>query len=138
MQRPRDPNVRITDDVHFRLVGDPSGFRMRPERLIAYLPVADDDGILGYLWWSDTEHAAGFTPRPHRGPVAYNAAGVWNKRLQKQEEHVSCPSEAVAELLCSTGTRFYGRLVQEEPVGQASRLADLRAHAETPGLTGAG
>src|SRR5699024_10574527 len=64
----RNKNARITDDVFGVLAGEKEGFTNKAEGEISYVPVADANQILGYLWWSDEENAAGFRPRPAAGP----------------------------------------------------------------------
>lgn len=125
----RNKNARITDDVFGVLAGEKEGFTNKAEGEISYVPVADANRVLGYLWWSDEENAAGFRPRPAAGPPAFNAASLWTKGLSKKEHKGLSPSQVVAELIPHHGGSVAGRAHQDPPL-QAANLAALTEIAQ--------
>lgn len=129
MDQKRNKDARITDDVFGVLAGEKEGFENKAEGIISYVPVADDNEVLGYLWWSDDEYAAGFRPRPTVGPPAFNAASIWTNGLSKDEYKGLPPSRVAAELIRHHGGSVAGRASQE-PAKHAASLAALKEIAQ--------
>lgn len=129
MRRRKDDSGRITADVFGTRVGERDGFKDKAEGEISYVPVTDANEVLGYLWWSDDEYAAGFEPRPAAGPTAFDAASLWTNWLFKDEYKGLSPSRAVAELIAHHGGTVVGRASQESPE-RAANLAVLEEITE--------
>lgn len=43
------------------------------------VPVLRDGHLIGHLWGSEREDAAGFFPRAHLGPLGYDAGGRYDR-----------------------------------------------------------
>ncbi|WP_052809290.1 hypothetical protein [Streptomonospora alba] len=96
-----DPWVspRLTEDVHFHPVGRKRGYPSESSGPVRYRTVARGSGgaVLGYLWYSDAEGAAGHVPHAATGDDAFNAGTFWYGRLAAAGDRGLAPSEAVAE-----------------------------------------
>jgi hypothetical protein len=98
---------------------------------IRYVPVTHSGGVIGYLWASSAEGAAGFVRRLDAPPVTFRSPLVWSDRLQDAFA-VRVPS---GEVLC----RWAGE--PEDPAGgavaadareqDAENLAELYEIADT-------
>ncbi|MFI6449501.1 hypothetical protein [Kitasatospora sp. NPDC050543] len=56
---------RLSEDMQFRVAeGGPVNYTYRTDRAVEYVAVANDDGLLGYLWACDADDAAGWQVRP--------------------------------------------------------------------------
>ncbi|MFJ5227957.1 hypothetical protein [Streptomyces sp. NPDC088400] len=96
------------------------GYRRSVTGDVRYVPVADDRGVLGYLWASEAEPAASFEPLDLDGDERYRAALTWLDRLRSAYDQGLSPCQALTEL---TGRSLRGT---EGPLD----LAALRAHVE--------
>ncbi|MEE1930953.1 hypothetical protein V1J52_22705 [Streptomyces sp. TRM 70351] len=67
------------------------------ESPVRFAEVRAADGVLGYLWWSDADAAAGFEPRSAMGDRAFAAGARWMRRLEEAKKRGFPPSRA-AEL----------------------------------------
>lgn len=63
----------------------PSAYVDHTDGPVSYCPAVSGDGtVLGYLWASEADDAAGFVERAAAGTVnASNAAGAWRRRLRR-------------------------------------------------------
>ncbi|MEO3765239.1 hypothetical protein [Streptomyces sp. B8F3] len=59
------------------------------------LPVVLDGRVIGYLWASETEDAAGYVGRGGTGAVGYDAGGRWHRRLKEARDAGFTAWEAV-------------------------------------------
>jgi hypothetical protein len=112
-----------TEPVHFNLVDGPPRYKENTDSPVNFVPVADDEHILGYLWFVDDEGAAGFIPCVAAGRKARNAKVTWVQELQATKGKGLSPSEAVAQLAVEAGNAQVGRLV----LGQSSSATQLQA-----------
>ncbi|MEU8517767.1 hypothetical protein AB0C76_40275 [Kitasatospora sp. NPDC048722] len=87
---------------------------------VQYVPIADEHGMLGYLWASDAEDAASFEPVDVDDDGRYRAALAWLDRLRSAHDRKLSPTQALAEL---TGRS------PEDAEGPVA-LSALRAQAE--------
>ncbi|MEV6683239.1 hypothetical protein AB0N09_41270 [Streptomyces erythrochromogenes] len=96
------------------------GYRRSVPGEVRYVPVTDDDGLLGYLWASETEPAASFEPVDVDDDERYRDALTWLDRLRSAFDRGLSPCRALTELT--------GRSLSDTdgPVG----LTQLRARAE--------
>jgi hypothetical protein len=120
-----------TEDLQPRLVGGPEDYAYSTDGPVRYVAVAVDSGILGYLWASDGDGAAGFEPRPAAGDDAFNAAVSWRGKLRAAKGRGRTPTQALADLAGDPGTPVMGRVLPGSE-GQATGLAALRRLATTP------
>ena len=58
-------------------------YRACTDTAVRCLPVVLDGHVVGYVWASETEDAAGYVGRGRTGKVGWDAGGPWNRRLQK-------------------------------------------------------
>lgn len=103
---------RLTTDLEFR-VQEPSAAdryaRIASGSVIVVPVVRDDSTVLGYLWFSDEEWAAGYVPRPDEAPASYDAGIAWRERLKLGWGRRIPPSEAVNEFSASVSDALLGR-----------------------------
>lgn len=119
------------DDLSFTPVGPHQGFAYKARGRISYVTVVGDAGTLGYLWYSDSEGAAGMVPRPAAGDAADNAAVLWVDRIKEQWREGCSPSQAVATVLKNTSGKHTGQAVPES-TSQAESLDELKELARDP------
>ncbi|MGK5530601.1 hypothetical protein [Streptomyces sp. URMC 129] len=98
------------------------------ERPVRYVQVANDDGVLGYLWISDADDAAGYRPREAGGDEAYHAGVSWARHLRACKARGLTPSQALIELTVHAGGRRIGHVVPGSEA-DAPSLAVLREQA---------
>ncbi|WP_234401565.1 hypothetical protein [Thermobifida halotolerans] len=111
-------------------MGKLEGFVSTAEGPVRYVRVARSGEILGYLWYSDTEHAAAFEPRRTGGDAPYNAAVAWTDELRRLHRSGLTPSQAAARLAKSFGGSEVGRIVPGSEA-HAANSAELRRLAES-------
>ncbi|MCX5376726.1 hypothetical protein [Streptomyces sp. NBC_00091] len=75
-----------------------AGYGRQASGPVRYVPVMGSQGVLGYLWASDTEAAASFEPRDAADLDAYRAGLVWLDRLQEAYDKGLSPTAALVEL----------------------------------------
>ncbi|MFJ3880498.1 hypothetical protein ACIPW5_23935 [Streptomyces sp. NPDC090077] len=85
------------------------GYGRQASGPVRYVPVAGPREVLGYLWASDAEGAAGFEPRDAADLDAYRAGLVWLDRLQAAYDQGLSPSGALDDLGRSPGDPVAGR-----------------------------
>jgi hypothetical protein len=64
---------------------------------IRYLRVHKGNHVIGFLWASDVEGAAGFIPRSLRGSEARQAEPCWRERLEDAYQAGLSPMDAIRE-----------------------------------------
>lgn len=99
----------LSEDVHGNLVGDSLYYSDQTEKPVAYLRVIRDQTVLGYLWASDEDQAAGYIPRSSAGDDALNTGVAWSQRLREAKARGLTPAQALAELTCFVGNARIGR-----------------------------
>ncbi|WP_159037344.1 hypothetical protein [Streptomyces specialis] len=100
------------------------------EQPVRYVQVANDDGVLGYLWISDPDDAAGYRPREGGGEQAYRAGVSWARHLRACKARGLTPSQALIELTVHAGGGRIGHVVPGSEA-DAPSLAALREQAAT-------
>ncbi|MFG2169978.1 hypothetical protein ACGFMO_01125 [Streptomyces niveus] len=70
-------------------------FLGRTDTPVRCFPVSLEGRVIGYLWASETEGAAGFRPRRGMGVVGYEAGGPWRQRLKQARDAGFTAWEAV-------------------------------------------
>lgn len=113
------------EDMQFKVVAGPPLYRNTADGPVRYVVVANEDGVLGYLWVSDPADAAGYVPRRSGGDVAMNSGGYWLRKLRPGKAAGLAPSQALAQVPADSGARMTGRIVAGSE-GTAPSLAVLR------------
>lgn len=109
-----DPRAipRTTEDLELNLLpGGPRDYANTTDKSLRYVEVANEDGVLGYLWAADEDDAASFVPRSAAGGAAMRAWGSWKHELRQCKERDLLPSRALAELSDGAGNEKMGRVV---------------------------
>jgi hypothetical protein len=110
MTQQPDRAPRTTEDLQFKPGpgGAPRYASTASGPVDAYV-VRTGGTVLGYLWASDLEHAAGFVRRPDAGDAGGNAGSYWVRRLLDAKRHGLTPSQAVELLAREAGGQQVGR-----------------------------
>ena len=118
------PSPRLTDSLLFTVLpGGPRDYARATDGPVQYVAVATGDVLLGYLWASEQEDAAGFVPRAAAGDDGLNASVAWTLELRARKERDLPPVQALAELADGVGHANYGWAV----AGSEEVAADLAA-----------
>lgn len=91
---------------------------------VRYVPVAEGNRVLGYLWVADSEGAAGYEPRSAAGEIAYDAGVIWLQRLCDAKARGITPTQALQEFLLLDGPDAGGELLGT--AGEITELEELR------------
>lgn len=116
------------EDMQFKVVDGPPLYRNTADGPVHYVVLANDDGVLGYLWCNDQSDAAGYVARRSGGDVAMNAGGFWLRKLRAAKAAGLPPSRGIAGLAGEPGGPMTGRVVAGSE-GTAPTLAVLKALA---------
>jgi hypothetical protein len=114
------------EDLEFKPVSGPARYGFKASGPVRYVVVANQDGVLGYLWASDPDDAAGYERRRSAGDAAANAGVPWYQRLRTAKVRGLPPSRALAELADDPGDSVTGRVV----AGSEGTLPSLTALKE--------
>ncbi len=118
---------RLSEDLQLiPLSGGPQDYSNTVDGPVVYVTVANDNGVLGYLWAGDAGDAAGYVARQAGGDEAYNAGVAWNDEFRSRKERGLLPSEALAELSAIPGGVHWGHVVP----GTQTDAPDLAALKE--------
>lgn len=107
-----------------QLAAAPETYRPVARTTVHYLPVALQGSVIGYLWASDAERAAGFVSRPGTGAIGIQATTWWESRL---EEAYATGHPPLAAILGWTGAREVPMAGQVPPDAVAAEAADSEA-----------
>jgi hypothetical protein len=106
------------------------GYRRTAEGEVRCLPVGSDEhGLLGHLWASDGEKAAGFEPVNVDDDIVYRAGLIWLERLRSAHERGLSPAAALEELSALPDEGGAGRVLTSKPP-RTTRLDVLRKSAD--------
>ncbi|MEV4743330.1 hypothetical protein [Streptomyces sp. NPDC049555] len=102
------------------------GYVDEAEGVVHYVAVAHGGRILGYLWDTDGDAAAGYEPRSAAGEAAFEAGAFWLARLASAKNRGLSPTEAVRELAAVDGADA-GRVLpgSDADAANLSALRDL-------------
>jgi len=78
---------------------------------VQYVLVANDDGVLGYLWACDESGAAGYEHRRSAADVAVAVTAFWRRKLRGPKAVGLPPSQAIAKLTAEPPQPTTGRIV---------------------------
>ncbi|MFC5661421.1 hypothetical protein ACFP3U_00335 [Kitasatospora misakiensis] len=121
---------RLREDMQLRLVeGGPIDYAYRTDKSVEHVTVANDaSGVLGYLWASDEDDAAGWVERPAVLADASNSGGYWLRKLREAKALGLPPSQALAKLAESRPGGRIGGIVPGSR-SRADSVAALEAEA---------
>ncbi|WP_159394298.1 hypothetical protein [Streptomyces sp. NRRL S-495] len=93
-------NPRLREDMQLKLVeGGPVDYAYRTDKPVEFVTVANEaSGVLGYIWASDEDDAAGWVERPAVLVEASNSGSYWLRKLREAKARSLTPSQALAEL----------------------------------------
>lgn len=89
---------RMTAPVHWVPLNPETTYNKQPDGPVEFFSVERDGQIMGYLWFSDTEFAAGYKARESGGDIAFNIGLTWSPKLKEAKAEGLSPSEAVRRL----------------------------------------
>jgi hypothetical protein len=114
------------EDLEFKPVpGGPARYGSAARGPVRYVVVANQDGVIGYLWASDPDDAAGYEYLRSAGDIAANAGVPWYQRLRAAKARGLRPSQALAEFAAEPGNPVTGRVVPGSE-GMAPDLGTLK------------
>ena len=127
---------RLAEDLQFRVVDEIVEYRKDPAGEVVRVPVVRlaegqdrvQQDVLGFLWFSDTEDAAGYLPRAQMAPDSFNSSVIWIERLRSAKKRGLAPTAALAEFINLPTDPAWGQIVDAEPEVTAS-LSDLKKFA---------
>ncbi|MFD5464803.1 hypothetical protein ACFWIQ_18550 [Kitasatospora sp. NPDC127059] len=123
-------NPRLAEDMQLRVLeGGPAHYEYSTDKPVEYFTVADDSGrVLGYIWGSDADDAAGWVDHQAAGRTALQAAGYWVAKLRNAKSRALLPTQALDELSGVTDGGRAGQAVRGSR-GTAASLQVLREQA---------
>ncbi|GEC09779.1 hypothetical protein SSP24_74340 [Streptomyces spinoverrucosus] len=116
---------RRTDRLLNQLPPGSPCFETQAESPVAFAEVTLGDRVIGYLWASDRDDAAGYEPRTPAGDIALDAAKEWLARLSEAKRRRLSPSAALHELAAWQGDSRSGTVVAGS-LRTAPSLEDLQ------------
>jgi hypothetical protein len=124
-------NERVNADLQLKVVRGTPRYEFRASGPVEYVPVKRDrDGVaelLGYLWFSDLESAAGYVADQALSPESDNLGMVWIEHLAHAKAEGAAPSAAVQSFdTLPDGPGGHVILAEQ---ATAPSLRDLRAAA---------
>jgi hypothetical protein len=111
----------------------PETYGLVSRTTVRYLPVALRGSVIGYLWASDAEPAAGFVRRDGSGTAGIQAATWWESRLKEAYAAGQSPLEAIRRWTGAREVPMAGHVPPDAVEGEADdsnavfRLARTRA-----------
>lgn len=124
-------NERVNADLQLKVVRGTPRYEFRASGPVEYVPIRRNrDGVeqlLGYLWFSDVESAAGYVADQALSPESDNLGTVWIGHLARAKADSAAPSVAVQSF--STLPDGPGGHVMLAEQATAPSLRDLRAKA---------
>ena len=119
---------RVNADLQLKVVGGTPRYEFRATGPIEYVPIRRErDGaiqLLGYLWFSDAEEAAGYVANQALSPESDNLGMIWIEHLAHAKGEGATPSAAV-ESFGTLPPGAGGQVVLSERASVES-LRDLR------------
>jgi hypothetical protein len=113
------------EDLEFKPVSGPPRYASTASGPVRYVVVANQEGVIGYLWAADSDDAAGYEFRKSAGAVAANAGVSWYQKLRAAKAEGIPPSQALARLSAEPGHPVTGRVIPGSE-GTAPSLAILK------------
>ncbi|MBW5423374.1 hypothetical protein GKQ77_17675 [Streptomyces sp. BG9H] len=117
---------RRTDRILARLPQNTALYKAETDSPVEFVKVAVGDDVIGYLWASDGDNAAGYEPHSPAGDVSIDAGIAWLVHLGEAKRSGLSPSRALRELESKgTGDSQFGAIVTDSRQ-VADSLEDLQ------------
>ncbi|WP_147441660.1 hypothetical protein [Mycetocola lacteus] len=134
-QEPRRAYGRWAEDVGFKIVSTPAGRYLRtPVGEISFARIvrtlSDCQLLVGFVWFSDEENAAGYTSIASNDVVSGRAGIVWVRKIDEGCAQGITPSARFAELLDIDMPEQFGHIAADS-VQRIESLSRLRTLAKT-------
>ncbi|MDT3396804.1 hypothetical protein RKE29_09140 [Streptomyces sp. B1866] len=95
----------MTEALPFEEVDSPPRYATTTDKPVQYVTVANRQGtVLGYVWASDEDDAAGWKVRRAGGDEAFNMGALYVSRLHDAKARGIAPTAALAELIRDSDT----------------------------------
>ncbi|WP_020136852.1 type VII secretion system-associated protein [Streptomyces sp. 351MFTsu5.1] len=120
------PFSRLADDLRPSLLEGPTNYAWKANGPVWYTVVANTEGILGLLWASDEEGAAGYVTRGEMRPESTLSIQFWKAKWQDAYQRGLSPTEALADMAQQEGGYPHPGRVLPGPLQQATDLTALR------------
>jgi hypothetical protein len=105
--------------------GPPDRYRLSAEESIRYLPVTLEGEVIGFLWASPTEDAAGYVRRLDTSERAFRSPLTWSNRLREAYAEGAPALEALRRWVGAPEDPEGGGIAVEAQEREAASLADL-------------
>lgn len=106
------------DEPRFETVWAPDDWPWTTDGAVRYVPARLEDALLGYLWASEMDDAAGFVPAAPAGAAGDNADVAWTDRLREAKASGLTPLAAL---------RHWAGRPADDRCGAVPAAAELRA-----------
>ena len=116
------------DEPRFETAWAPDSWPWTTDGPVHYVPVNGERAVLGYLWASEADDAAGFVPAAGAGDDGDNADVAWTDRLREAKASGLTPLEAVRHWAGRPGDAEHGA-IHHGTEDRAAGLAALRGLA---------
>jgi hypothetical protein len=113
------------EDLEFKPVSGPPRYGHTASGPVRYVVVANQDGVIGYLWASDADDSAGYEYLRSAGDVAANAGVPWYQKLRSAKADGLTPTQALERLASGPDDPVIGRIVPGSE-GTAPSLAAVK------------
>ncbi len=110
-------------------VSNPPTYADETSTPVHFLEVTKNGEVVGFLWASPTEHAAGYLPLRYAGLEGINGRGLWLARLSNRFAEGRHPVDAIRYCRRFPYDEYSGWIEPDAPEGVAPSLADLREAA---------
>lgn len=124
-------NERVNADLQLKVVRGTPRFEFRAQGPVDFVPVRRErDGeeqLVGFLWFSDGESAAGYVANRAFSPESDNFGAVWTERYSHAKSEGAALSEAVTSF-AQLPPGPEGHAIPTERA-RAQSLSELRAAA---------
>jgi hypothetical protein len=113
----------LSEDPQFRTVWAPDQYRSTTDRPVRLRRVLRRGAVMGYLWASETDDAAGFVARARAGDDGLNVSVAWVERLRSARAQGLGPLQALRRWVDAAEDPHAGRVDGAEySVGRLDEL----------------
>ncbi|WP_152486409.1 hypothetical protein [Nocardiopsis lucentensis] len=104
---------------------DVRSYHPTTESAVRYLPVRDDEQVVGYLWAAETDDAASFIATTASGRAGSVAKSHWIRWMVERRNEELSPLEALRRAAREPETPYGGRVPPDTPEATAPSLRAL-------------
>lgn len=124
----------LSEDLHPTIVYSPPDYEARCSGPVKYVLIGNPLGVVGFLWASDAEGAAGMDAISEQGDAAVNSESYWMWRGRDAYSRGLSPTEFLAHAQeAGLGAWLYPGRVIAGTEGEAPSKDALREQLATPG-----